>query len=224
MTGCETENKYYVYAANNTGEKIGKKFFKCKEKSSFCARTCLSGDCRPFFMRVIHESDKEYSNDGQDFLFLERPCACTFLCLNRPEMRVYLSEGVAISEQNKGQFIGRIVNPCTLCDLQLDIFDASDVLRYLIKGSCCQLGIWCKCPCDPCQHIFFQIQDPNGNIMGTLEKRSPGCLKASIADTDNFSLRFPDSISPTDKALLMSAVLFLDFRYFEENPSQNSSG
>jgi hypothetical protein len=42
-----------VYGTKSDGE-INKKtpLFKCKEKSGFCSRLCLSGECRPFDMKV----------------------------------------------------------------------------------------------------------------------------------------------------------------------------
>lgn len=43
ITGCETENKYVVFGADKDGDKKKKLLlFKCKEKSSFCARNFLS--------------------------------------------------------------------------------------------------------------------------------------------------------------------------------------
>lgn len=41
LTGCETENRYKVYAADENMEKVGESIFKCKEKSNFFARNCL---------------------------------------------------------------------------------------------------------------------------------------------------------------------------------------
>ena len=42
-------------------------------------------------------------------------------------------------------------------------------------------------------------------------------------DADNFHLEFPENCDPQDRALLMAAVLFLDFRFFEEKrePQRN---
>lgn len=41
LTGCETENKYVVYPASETGEKLKHSMFKAKEKSNCLARVCL---------------------------------------------------------------------------------------------------------------------------------------------------------------------------------------
>jgi hypothetical protein len=50
LTGCETENRYKVYAADENMDKVGEPVFKCKEKSNFFARNCLR---YPFRSRVI---------------------------------------------------------------------------------------------------------------------------------------------------------------------------
>lgn len=41
LAGCDTENRYKVYAANNGLERVGKPIFKCKERSGFLSRNCL---------------------------------------------------------------------------------------------------------------------------------------------------------------------------------------
>jgi len=37
-----------------------------------------------------------------------------------------------------------------------------------------------------------------------------------VSDANNFTIYFPNNATEEDKALVMSAVLFLDYRYFEE--------
>lgn len=96
LTGCETENRYKVYAAGQGLERVGRPIFKCKEKSGFMARNCLryrinyciiyifySGDCRPFQMKIIHEDREEDDEDDDMCLLLDRPCRCTVCCMNR---------------------------------------------------------------------------------------------------------------------------------------------
>ena len=38
----------------------------------------------------------------------------------------------------------------TFCDLQLDIYNDKDEMEYKVIGNCCQLGLWCRFPCDAC--------------------------------------------------------------------------
>ena len=215
VTGCETENKYDVFALNKNGKKKGHRLFKCKEKSSWCARQCLSGDCRPFQMNIstlTRGEDDEY----EPFLRLERECKCTCLCFERPEVLVTLVEG------GKNEYLGKIVDPWNCCNMEFKVYDKNDTKKYTIEGDCCQLGVWCSWPCEACQTIDFDVKSGSGEVLSSLQKRSQGCVKAMVSDSDNFVLSFPNKATEADKALLMSAVLFVDFRHFENNGKNNT--
>ena len=43
-----------------------------------------------------------------------------------------------------------------------------------------------------------------------------GCFKEMLSDADNFEASFPAKAGWKLKALILSATLFIDFRYFEE--------
>jgi len=217
VIGCETENKYNVFAIDKDGNKKGRKIFKCKEKSDCCARICLSGNCRPFNMEIntlVRGEDDDY----EPFLRLERPCKCTCLCFDRPEVLVTLVEG------GRNEFLGKIIDPWNWCNMEFKVYDKENAKKYTIEGSCCQLGVWCRCPCEPCQTVSFDVKSPSGEVISKLEKRSAGCVQSWATDMDNFVLNFPQSATLQDKALLMSAVLFLDYRHFEQNPRNNDNG
>lgn len=82
-----------MYEADENYKAYPGAIFRCKERSSFCVRNCLSGDCRPFGMDVEH--DDEFVSDIEDdslFLRLTRPFTPTFLCFARPTIEVYLNE------------------------------------------------------------------------------------------------------------------------------------
>ena len=215
LTGCEQENKYAVYKLSKDGkDKKGKPFLKAKEKSGFCARQCCPAAMRPFHMIVENEDNNE-TVDGEKFMHIERPFTCAILCCCRPFAEATLNE------KEVNERLGTIKNPWTCYDVQMDVHGPSDELKYKIVGNCCQLGFWCKWPCDPCQHIHFDIRDPAGTVVGNLEKFSQGCIKASIDDSSNFSIEFPKDTTPKDKALFIAATLFMDLRFFEEKPDRN---
>jgi len=54
-----------------------------------------------------------------------------------------------------------------------------------------------------------------------MEKRLPGnpCC-AEMTATDNFSLEFPPKATKEERALLLAAVILMDFSYFEEKPNK----
>jgi len=122
-------------------------------------------------------------------------------------------------------FVGKVIDPCQCGNIILNVYNNQHALAYTIDGSCCQLGLWCKFPCEPCQSIDFSIKGADGVDLGTqIKKKSPGCLVSSISDADNFSLTFPPGCTKEDKAVLMCAVLFLDFRHFEEKNAKKQGG
>jgi hypothetical protein len=216
FSGCEQENVYYVYPVSKDGDKKGKKMFKCKEKSGCCSRQFLSAECRPFQVIVYTVDDEFEELDNEPFLKIDRPCKCTCYCFNRPEILV------TWTENGKDEYLGKIRDPWNLCNLLVDIHDKNNDIKYKIDGSCCQLGLFLKgWPCDPCQTIDFDIKSPSGETVSHLQKRSQGCFKAAISDADNFSVFFPPNATKEEKALIMCSVIFLDFRYFEENPNQH---
>lgn len=217
MTGCEQGNTYHVFPMSKDGNKKGKKIFKCKEKSSCFAKQCMSGDCRPFQMKVNLEDATE-ELDNEPFLLLDRQCKCTCMCFNRPEMTV------AWVEDGKNEYIGKIKDIWQCCNICNEVYDKDNNLRYKIEANCCQIGMHCKGPCESCEHVDFEIKSPSGEIVSTLVKKSPGCVAAMVSDADNFSLSFPSNATKEDKALLMSAVLLLDFRYFEEKGGNQGGG
>jgi len=219
LTGCETENRYKVYAADENMEKTGEPIFKCKERSNFFARNCLSGDCRPFQMKVIHEEvhDDDDGDQRELFLWLDRPCKCTVLCLNRPEI------SVTLKENGHDKYLGKVVSQWDIMDMIFDVFDRDDKLCYKINGSCCQWGLFCNCPCDQCAKIQFQVLTPDNQPVGEIYKLYSGVMKELFTDTDNFCCIFPEMATPEHKALLLASVLFIDFRYFEVAPQQNNN-
>lgn len=209
LTGCQQANTYNVYPLSKDGDKKGAKLFKCKEQSDCCARVCLAPDCRPFTMKV-KLSDNDEDVDSSPFLEIDRPCKCTCYCCNRPEISVtYVEDG-------KSEYLGKVVNPWTCCDIELEIFDKDNNKVYTIDGNCCQLGLHCSGPCDACQTIDFEIKTAGGEIVSSLQKRSPGCVAAMVSEADNFALNFPAKSTKEQRALLLCAVLFLDYRFFEE--------
>ena len=209
VTSCDSVNKYVIYPANADGSRDEESIFKTKERSTWFNRSCLQDYCRPFNMKVEHEG----SDDG--FLVLHKECSFTCCCGNRPLMEVYFTE----HRKDPGDYLGKIVNPFKCCNPELQVFNSKNDLKYIIEVDCCQLGFWCQLQCKPCLVVHFEIIDAgrnptNGKLMKTCE--------GSINDPDNMSLVFPQNATKEDKALLMSALIMIDFMYFEETPDQKT--
>ena len=110
VSGCETNNKYVVYERGPHGRRRGKEMLKCREYSGCCARTCMTGGCRPFKMRVFN-----LWNHENKCLEMDRDCQCTFLCFNRPAMKVFYTE------DGGKEYVGRVVDNFDCCNHSFDV-------------------------------------------------------------------------------------------------------
>ena len=213
LTGCDLENKYYVYkAAKNKEKKSGKKIYKVKEKSSCYARVCLKMDCRPLDMKVYNQLNKD--SDADDLcLFLSKPCTCTFLCCNRPTLNIYYKE------DEKNEYLGKIMDPWECCNYNFVVYDETNTPIYKIIANCCQCAFWCNgCPCKACEEALIDVFDYNSKEkVAVMKKKSKNCCEQSIFDCGNYYVDFPNNATWKQKALLMSAALFIDYQIFQQN-------
>jgi len=215
LTGCTVPHTFNIYPLGKDGDKKGGKLLKGSELSGFCARQCLPNGCRPFKVQIkLHDESEQL--DNEPFLMLDRPCKCTCLCFNRPELIV------TNVEDGKDEYLGKVTDVWTMCNIVNEIYDKDNNLKYRIEASCCQLSLHCKAPCDACQTVDFEIKTPSGEVIANIQKRSQGCVAAMVTDPSNFAVTFPAQATKEDKALITSAVILLDYRHFDEKPNSNS--
>lgn len=217
LSGCERENKYHIYPLQTDGDKKGRHIFKAREKSSWCARNCMRADCRPFNMLIFNQDPLSEEIDESMFMKLGKPYSLTCCCWNRPAMTV------TNVEKGANEYLGQMRSPWLCCELGVDVYNNNDSKIHEIRASCLQTGVICNiCPCDSCQHVHFEVKGTSGETVSTLEKRTRGCIATWLgSDADEFSLTFPPNATKEEKALLMAAVLLLDFSYFENNSRSN---
>lgn len=86
------------------------------------------------------------------------------LMVFRPEITVHLKEN------GQDKYLGKVISQWAMCDMVFDIYDERDQLIYNINGDCCQWGLYCNCPCQPCSKIFFEIRTPDGEGVGEIAK------------------------------------------------------
>lgn len=177
IVGWNRQNKYKVYSLDNTGQKSNKEIFYCKETSECCDRVCVSQQCRGIDMDIRREDTQEI------VLRLSRECQCTCCCCNRPEMKVYLSEG------GQHTYLGKVVDPYDCCNHSFRVYDESDNLKFVVEADCCQLGLICQCPCETCERVVFNIwRGEKERQEQPLMKLGTGdCCKNAITTADNFS-------------------------------------
>jgi hypothetical protein len=65
--------------------------------------------------------------------------------------------------------------------------------------------------------------DINPNPISTMTKKSKGCIKSAISNADNFDIPFPMQSGWKERALLLAATLFIDYRMFEDKGNNQGS-
>lgn len=159
---------------------------------------CVPGH-RAFDIEVNNGSDKDATQSNFHFLKLERKFKCSFLCVARPEMIV------SLVEEGKNEKLGRIVNPIQCCvDFRMNIYDASDIIRYVIKADCCDWGVSHPGGCGV-RETIMTVYDPFGNVESKLR----------IFDGCNFSMAFPKNSNKSERALLLAAIMMIGKTFFE---------
>lgn len=203
---CEVENVYHVWGLNADGTQSQTKLFIVKERSAnWLFRNCCQGFCRPYeldFFPAESETTKS--------LLVERPFACTICCLNRPEANVFATPPSGLSK------IGKIRNPCFVCNPNFEISDANNYMKSDVFVSCLQLGCICgSLPCEPCQKVDMDIKSVTGEKVSSIQKVQPDIVKAIISTADNYIVRFPQSADENDRALLVASTIFADYTLWE---------
>lgn len=142
---------------------------------------------------------------GKDFLIGDRPFSWACCCLCRPTMTVSNMEIEGGSKE-----IGKIIELCTCCTRKMEIRDPNDELMYHIESDCAQLGWWCRCPCNACEVIKFEIKDKLRNNVGSLIKKPKKCFDRFLTSDDKFHVKFGNNMQPVDKSLVMASVVMTD--------------
>ena len=214
ISGCETQNRYHVFLQSNMGLKYA---FKCIERSGCCARVCCSNDCRSLKLDIRHVASANEDPDLSKILISAiKPCACNCCCFCRTHLDICLSDN--------NIFIGRIREPCTCCDIETEIYDKNNELKYIIVGNCCQFGLCCGSSAEKLTEINFKIKS-NGQNVGVMKKLSSS-MGEYFSKADSYKIVFPNDATPEEKMLLICAGLLIDYQNFEkkETPKNNIRG
>lgn len=208
LTGCVTRNHYHVFLSTPYGLKYA---FKCNEQSGGCARCCLSANSRPVKIIMRHViSFQQYDGDmAKVFINVDKPCKCACCCFCRPYMDVRLADN--------GQQLGIISEPCTCCDVDMEVLDTAGNLRYDINGDCCQLGLCCGPSLKKLANVNFEIKE-NGFTVGAIRKLTSS-LGEFFTKADSYEVVFPEKATPSEKLLLILATLMIDYQNFESDNS-----
>ena len=214
ITGCETANRYHVLG-NVAG--CFKYLFKCVERSSFCMRNFCPSNVREFNMDIYHAVSSVMTGNLQGkFANAYRPCKCTCLCCNRPEINVTLGAD--------NRFIGKIKHIWTCCDPEFEVYNPQGI-KYFVRADCCQCGLLCANNfCGKMSTAVFDILQPgSANVIANITKMSAQSFSEMVTDADSYQISFPPGATAEDKLLLIALGLMIDYQYFETDSSENNT-
>ena len=205
ISGCETQNRYHVFLQSNKGLKYA---FKCIERSGCCARACCSNNCRTIKLDIRHVASANEDPDlAKLFISARKPCACSCCCFCRPQLNINLS--------TNNEYLGKIREPCSCCDIKMETYDKNKTLKYLIIGNCCQYGLCCGSSAEKLAEIQFKILR-NGQSVGIMKKLTSS-YGEYFSKADSYKITFPLDATPEDKMLLICAGLLVDYQNFEKD-------
>lgn len=96
---------------------------------------------------------------------------------------------------------------------KLSVRDENDHEIYRIIGDCCILWSYEL-------HIYPANAGPETPSIGKIKKKWSGLGKELFTDADNFVVEFPQNASGKERMLLLTALFFIDFLFFENNQQQ----
>jgi len=135
-------------------------------------------------------------------LRMYKPWHCTGCeCFINPQMELDLPDG---------KKVGRIDDPFDCCNMNQQIFDADDNVRFKVTGPKCQSGICCPL----CADTQFEVTDKDDKMVGAITKPALNLGEACL-QTNRFAVKFPEQCTMNDKALLVGSAMLLDLQYFD---------
>lgn len=117
--------------------------------------------------------------------------------------------------------IGKVVEPCTVCDPLFHVYDNNNKLKWQIHADYCQCGVCCRSSYGRCSEVIFPIY--SGDKMEFDKSKSDGLVKKVfkgrdlISDASTFHIDFPSNATAEDKFMLISTILMIDYQYYEES-------
>lgn len=218
LLNCEFPKVYYIYGRDENGKKDTKSFMKFKDRSDYCDRRGCSG-CKRYNMRGFHhkaEDGVDKKEEGKQCLECLRDCQCTFLCCNRHDMRVNL-----VGRKSKS-ILGRVRELWDPLHYRYNIYLGEMDHCFTITGGLWQLYFWCRCPCEQCTQVAFELKDARKNrCVGGITRlgrlRDVNKYKAlRNDDLDVYIFDWPSYTKWQERTMLTNMAVFIDFMLFEE--------
>lgn len=202
ITGWAKEQTFQIH---DFDDKKGPALLECKEKSGICSRGFFSARHRPFTMEITNLIS------GSLALVIERKLSCTILCFDRPKADVYY-----IDENNQKVFLGQIEDKFSFKGTEFVVRDEHSREIYTLFASLCETGMGRDSIFEICNRVRFEVFDQDGRKITSILKKGKNCCGNSLSQADKYEMQFGIGMDWKQRALMISAILFLNFRLFED--------
>ncbi|XP_071850510.1 phospholipid scramblase 1-like isoform X2 [Apostichopus japonicus] len=199
LTNLETANKYHV--KNILGQQI---FFAVEELHRGYIQ--ISGKKRGFVMHIMDNMNQEVMKVTREYKWcVGCCCACCAGCCNGEKCA-----SKASVEAPPGCTIGYVVQRPSLCGDHLAILDENHETLLKIRGP------GCKCRSIYSDIEFNVLSSDETEHIGKITKQWAGNVQEVYTKADNYGIQFQMNLEVKSKAILIGAVILLDFMFFEE--------
>lgn len=154
---------------------------------------------------------------GERVMTIKRPwtwncCCCEFgNMFGCAHMEVFMGGKHDVDEEHK---VGEVRMPCCGGGFKptLNIVDKSGETKAIVKGPCCFISDMCG--------SNFEVLTPDGKAVGDVQKlgiqSAANAVQEATTDADNYAISFPKALNVEYKALMVGALLLLDYMFFED--------
>jgi hypothetical protein len=201
-----------------------------QEESSAVMRVVLAiTGCLNLRALSLHFSSASH---GGVMAVATRPCKLGSMCCCPLEMTL-VAPGPAgpqvLGKVQEACSCGELCAQCCLCTCTHNVLSGPELNHAFSlrnAGCCCgRVNNCCGATCCKRAHII-DVLAPDGKLLTTVQKTYGGApggegLVRCAVEFDNYIVEFPPHATPSERALLLNAVLAIDYAYFSRTGGED---
>jgi hypothetical protein len=172
---------------------------------------------------------------GAEVLTATRPCRLGLGCCSPLLMRLRDGGGMPLGEVGEACDAGVCLQQCCCCVFSHQVRStppgaAAPQHRYTLQAPLCCVGgrVNNCCGATCCRpHLVMDVATPDGNLASTVQKTygkgrgCQACMRCAF-EFDTYVLEFPPDATAQERALLLAAVLSIDYALFSRRGGENT--
>ena len=206
LLGCDANSEFKIA----TKEDPKTDLFYAIEETNFCIRLVCKNQ-RPLTMSVHNGPDAS----APVMLTIDRPFRCPY-----GSCKCCCFQEISVKDAATGTKLGGAKEKFYCCPVPLfQVLEGDKALYDLQMPTCC--GGFCVNVCKEglcnCKIPFYLYEPGKRDAeLGSIIKEWGGLGAELFTTADKFSVTFPEGATPETKAAIWSAVMLLDYNFFEK--------